>query len=334
MSTIKDVADLAKVAKSTVSNVLNNTKHVSADIRERVLAACEQLNYTPSFTASSLVSKKTEIIGLYLGTEMQYQDFYPNLIKSVMISAAAKNYKTLLYYSVSSQEMSKALWLDKGLLDGAIFLTPLVNDFRIEHMQAHDIPFVLIGRSFETDAYYVDVDNVTLTFEITQKLIKIGHKNILFFNGKSDYTISSDRLLGFNQALQLYNVKSQNCTVIHTDNKGYNAADFIRSNINHFHYTAVIVPSDIVGARLYPIFAEYNYKIGLDITLVSLGGTSTAFELEPKLSTTKQDYELIGKKAFELLFNLMNHNLPEEKHSIIDSEIIFTDSCSSPKTTV
>lgn len=331
MSTIKEVAELAKVAKSTVSNVLNNKKHVSADIRERVLAACEQLNYTPSFTASSLVIKKTEIIGLYLGTEMQVQDFYPNLIQSVTISAAEKNYKTLLYYSVSSQEMPKTFWFDKSLLDGAIFLTPLVDDFRIAHMQSHNVPFVLIGRSLKADAYYVDVDNIALTFEITQKLIKLGHRNILFFNGKPDYTISSDRLSGFTQALQLYNIKNQNCTVVHTDNEGRMAAEFLRKNINNFQYTAVIVPSDIVGAVLYPILAESNFKIGLDIAVVSLGGTSVAFELDPKLSTTKQNYDLIGKKAFDLLFHLMNHDLPDEKHFIIDSEIIFTDSCSPPK---
>jgi len=332
MSTINDVARAAKVAKSTVSNVLNNTKNVSPSVRARVLTACKDLNYIPNFTASSLVTKKTKIIGLYLGTEKQYQDFYSVLIKAVMIAAGTENYKILLYYFVDSQEMSSALGFDKGLLDGAIFLTPLVHDFRIEHMTVNEIPFVLIGRSEElTNAYSVDVDNVNLTYEIAQRLIQLGHQNILFFNGNPDYTISIDRLIGFNKALQQYKIDSKNCSVVNTDNSGTQALNYLRETISGFKYTAIIVPSDIIGAILYPILQANRYTVGEDIAVASLGGTSVAFDLVPKLTTTKQNYNEIGTKAFELLHALMNGKTPEEEQVVIESDIIFTNSCSPVK---
>ena len=66
MATIKDVARLAGVSYTTVSHVLNQTRPVSSDARERVLAAVKELDYVPSALARSLRSKVTGSIGLII----------------------------------------------------------------------------------------------------------------------------------------------------------------------------------------------------------------------------------------------------------------------------
>jgi len=57
-STMKEIAEFAQVSISTVSHVINKTRHVDKETRERVLEAIEKLNYTPNIFARGLRGKK------------------------------------------------------------------------------------------------------------------------------------------------------------------------------------------------------------------------------------------------------------------------------------
>ena len=62
--TILDVAAVAGVSKSTVSNVMREATGVFADTRARVLAAVEQLGYRFNAAARNLVQRRTYLIGV------------------------------------------------------------------------------------------------------------------------------------------------------------------------------------------------------------------------------------------------------------------------------
>jgi len=66
-STIKDVAKMAKVSISTVSRVINDSKPVSPEARRRVIDAIDVLEYRPNEVARSLVTKKSNLIGVIVG---------------------------------------------------------------------------------------------------------------------------------------------------------------------------------------------------------------------------------------------------------------------------
>ncbi|MGL5697120.1 MAG: LacI family DNA-binding transcriptional regulator, partial [Plesiomonas shigelloides] len=68
MATMKDVARLAGVSTSTVSHVINNSRFVSDEIRARIMAAVETLNYSPSALARSLKVNQTRTIGMLVTT--------------------------------------------------------------------------------------------------------------------------------------------------------------------------------------------------------------------------------------------------------------------------
>ena len=63
-ATIKDVARMADVSISTVSRVINDSKPVSSDVKQRVLEAIDELGYVPNEVARSLVTKKSNLIGV------------------------------------------------------------------------------------------------------------------------------------------------------------------------------------------------------------------------------------------------------------------------------
>ena len=62
-STIRDVALHAGVSTATVSHVLNGTRFVKSDTRERVLQSIQELNYNPNITARVLKTGKKMLIG-------------------------------------------------------------------------------------------------------------------------------------------------------------------------------------------------------------------------------------------------------------------------------
>ena len=64
--TIKNIANKANVVPSTVSNVLNNTKYVTEDVRERVFSAVKELGYRPNLIARSLKTKQTNTVGVII----------------------------------------------------------------------------------------------------------------------------------------------------------------------------------------------------------------------------------------------------------------------------
>ena len=83
---IKDVARRANVSISTVSNVLNGTKTVSASLQERVMNAVSELNYEVNMVARGLKSGKTNTIAVIVPS-LTSVFFPPLLIRTVIRSA-------------------------------------------------------------------------------------------------------------------------------------------------------------------------------------------------------------------------------------------------------
>jgi LacI family transcriptional regulator len=64
--TIRDVAKVARVSPATVSRVLNTSEKVSSDLRDRVLAAVQDLGYHPNSQARSLRTRATTVLGVII----------------------------------------------------------------------------------------------------------------------------------------------------------------------------------------------------------------------------------------------------------------------------
>src|SRR5918911_800042 len=91
---IKDVAREAGVSTATVSHVINNTRFVSPETRERVMRAIERCNYYPNAHARSLASGRSDTLGLLISDISN--PFFPELVKSIEAAAFEKGYNVIL----------------------------------------------------------------------------------------------------------------------------------------------------------------------------------------------------------------------------------------------
>ena len=91
---MKDVARLAGVSTSTVSHVVNNNRFVSDSVRDKVMAAVEQLNYAPSALARSLKLNQTRTIGMLVTASNN--PFYAEVVRGVERSCYERGYSLIL----------------------------------------------------------------------------------------------------------------------------------------------------------------------------------------------------------------------------------------------
>src|SRR5260370_30676530 len=94
MATVHDVARRAGVSTSTVSHVVNRTRFVSDELRERVEAAMRELDYTPNAAARMLTLKRSHTIGLIVSDIRN--PFFASVARSVEDGAHEPGY-TLLF---------------------------------------------------------------------------------------------------------------------------------------------------------------------------------------------------------------------------------------------
>ena len=328
MITIKDIAEKAGVAKSTVSNVLTGRKYVSPEITERILKICQEYDYQQNFFASTLSKKaKTNIIGLFLeeSETKKFKVFYNSLIESILTTASKSNINVLIYSGLDKDETATKLKSGRSPIDGAIILSPTIDDSRINAIDQNLIPYVLIGHpNKKMDVNFVDTDNIDLTRSIAEAMIDKGYKKICLINSKEKLVISKERNTGFIKAHE--DNKCSDYVIYHSKNSsaidGYNYADTALEN----GVDAFITANGTIASGVYEACLKHNKEIGTDIAVFSLGYSfNESLKFNPTLSYAFQDYYEFGKIATTILLNAINGETKYEQR-MIKSVLKFNES--------
>lgn len=322
---ITDVAERAGVVKSTVSNVLSGKKFVSEELRKKVLDACEELDFHPNFYASALSSHKSNIIALLLDVSNELDwNFYQKLIVSVLKQAAKSDYSLLIFYNDDQEKLLNTLRKGTAPIDGAILMRPFVNDERLKRMEEGRISCVVIGRP-ESDIgmNYIDIDNVKLVKDVSEKLIADWGNDIYLINSDKRMTISQDRERAFKEVCEKYGEAADGRmfeSLHSTAEEGYNLSKPIMKRGATF-----ITANSLLASGVYRAAKECGLEVGKDIAVFALGRSLQHGLFEPKLSYADQDYELLGKAAVDMLLDEIDNG----KHGsgvLVESKIIYTQS--------
>ncbi|MDE7406125.1 MAG: LacI family transcriptional regulator [Clostridiales bacterium] len=322
--TIKDVAQKAGVVKSTVSNVLTGKKFVSEALKKKVLDACRELNFHPNFYAAGLSGGKSNIIALVLeSNEDVEKTFYSELVMSCLKQASANDYSLLIYYSSDNDKIINILRQGNAPIDGAVIMSPCVNDERLKQIESDRIPCIVVGRPENECMSYVDIDNVKLVRSVCEALNKNKDREIYLINSHFDLTISQDRKRSFDEYCASCGIDpeshcfvSLNCD----ENDGYTLSKGILQK------SAVIITANASLAKgVYRAAAEQGLAVGDDVAVFALGRHQEHGTFTPKLSYAYQDYSVLGKKAIELLISEIE-NGRSGKNVLVESIPTFTQS--------
>lgn len=326
---IKDIAKKANVSVSTVSRVLNNSKYVRDELRERVLKAVEEYGYKPNLVARGLVNKKTNLIGVLI--PRLANNFFAEIIEGVENLAHLYGYNILL--GTSNNDVQKEVELlsvfVERQLDGIIFSVTEFTDEHRKFFEGLPVPTVFIGQEIEHGTYpYVTIDNVKASYEATKYLIKLGHKRIAIIAGpKDDVATGVDRLRGFVKAMEEEGLAVEHGWQIHkyhTIENGYLAASQVMSHEEK--PTAIFACSDLLALGAINYLTEHGYSVPNDISVMGFDDIDLASIFKPKLTTVKQFPVEIGAISIRLLIDLMEKGQVLDLRNLVPYRIVVRES--------
>ena len=199
MAGIKDVAARAGVSVASVSRVLNESKPVSAETRDRVLAAVRELNYSIDQRARALRRQKSGTLGLVVAEVRN--PFFSEVIHSIEAVAYESNYSLFLCNSDEDPERERfhLRAMQAQRIDGIIILPVTTSGRALLPLVKHQVPVVCLDRRVDDmDLDSVLVDNVAGAVMAVSHLVALGHRRIGYIGGRS-LTPECERLAGYRQ---------------------------------------------------------------------------------------------------------------------------------------
>ncbi|MFE1664281.1 LacI family DNA-binding transcriptional regulator [Microbacterium sp. P02] len=186
MSGITDVARLAGVSKATASRALTGRGYVSASTRSRVEAAAQSLNYVASSNAASLVTGRTQNIGVIMPYLNRW--FFAEVLEGIQDALLDARLDLTLYDAKPGSSGRASIFDDflaRKRFDGLIAVGLEPGDREIERLLTIGRPIVsVVGDGGATSAISIDDDNAVS--RATDHLIALGHRDIAFVGGDAD----------------------------------------------------------------------------------------------------------------------------------------------------
>lgn len=202
--TIKDIADLLGLSKSTVSRALKNHPDINQDTKKLVVEMAEKLRYRPNTVAMSLRNKKSGIIGMIVPHISSF--FFPSVIKGVEYEVNKGGYKLMILHSnddFQREEEACQILMSSNVEGILISMASTVRHYtHYERILQYNLPIVFYDRvpeAFEADK--VLVDDYHGAFRAVKHLINCGKHKIAICLGNSSLLISQNRLKGYADAL-------------------------------------------------------------------------------------------------------------------------------------
>lgn len=321
---------MANVSVSTVSRVLNNSKYVSDDLRQRVLKVVEETGYKPNMVARGLVQKKTKLLGVLIPRISN--DYFSQLIEGIEIEAQKYGYNLLLTISNNEEKREREYLeiFEERQLDGIIFSVTKFTELHHGFFAKTTVPSVFLGQAIkDQEKYpYITINNENAAYEATKYLLSKNHRKIAILAGPlSDIATGVKRIAGYKKALAEAGIKfnpAWQTNNYHTIENGYRAAEQIMSTQEK--PTAIFACSDQQALGAVNYLQEQGYRVPDDISVMGFDDIDLASVFKPRLTTIRQYPKDIGKMAIQLLMDQINDHTVDNIKNIAPYKLVVRES--------
>jgi DNA-binding LacI/PurR family transcriptional regulator len=305
--TLDEVARVAGVSRATVSRVVNGNPNVGSDAKRQVERAIDRLGYVPNLAARSLVTRRSDSIGVVIAEPAGrlFEDpFFPRLLRGIGAALSSRELQLVLLMPQSPHEESRTEhYLSAGHVDGALLVSLHGNDPLPSAMLRRGIPVVVGGRPHAgAGVSYVDVDNVQGARSAVEHLIAGGRRAIATIAGPPDMSAGLDRLVGYRQALEAADHVRDTGLEEVADFTQSGGADAMRRLLAaRPDLDAVFAASDLMAAGAIQVLRAANRRVPEDVAVVGYDDSSVAQSTEPPLTSVRQPIEEMGAEMVRLL---------------------------------
>lgn len=328
MVTIRDVAEEAEVAISTVSNVLNGVDVVSEQTKKKVLEAVEKLKYVPNMNAKFLKTNKRNTIGLFLSSIQG--DFYRMLTQAVHLQCKMKGYLLNIY--VSNENTSEEIYgmiISSGV-EGAIVFNERLQDEYIERIARTKMPMVFIDREFTGENMSsVIINNLEGGTMAMEYLIRQGHRRIGYIHGIMNID-DELRYRAYQNVLEKYSLPLDASIVL----RGYFEEALAYSEMRVLLLKGIQMPdaffcaNDEMAWGCIRALTEAGIKVPDQVSVIGFDDISLSAYYTPALTTIHSPVTELGStSATELLRLIESENASPGTVTYLSPSLIVRDTC-------
>jgi LacI family transcriptional regulator len=329
MSTIREVASRAGVSSTTVSHVINNTRFVSEEVRQRVQAAMDEIGYRPNELARSLRRGETKTLGLILPDSAN--PFFAEIGRSIEKAAFAQGYNVILCNTDGDfdRERTYVDVLLKKQVDGLVFVATGERSDSLSQILKLKVPIVVVDRDLpDVQLDTVLSDNYQGGYLATQYLINLGHRRIACISGPSHLTPSALRVTGYKQALLNANIPIDDRLILRGDfhpQSGWQATLELLALPDK--PTAIFACNDLMAIGVLRAAAECGVQVPKELGVMGYDDIELSSYTTPALSTVRQPKVEIGQTAVRMLLERIQNKEIPPRRELLSATVIVRGTC-------
>nr|BFE28882.1 LacI family DNA-binding transcriptional regulator [Actinomadura rugatobispora] len=327
--TLEEVAARAGVGRGTVSRVVNGSPRVSAEAREAVLAAIDELGYVPNRAARTLVTRRTDTVALVVAESEQRifdEPFFAGIIRGISPELNDTGLQLLLALARSPDEYARLEnYLTGQHVDG-VLLTSLHGDDPLPaKLEAGGVPTVLGGRPPGlTPVSYVDVDNRDGARQAVEHLLRRGRRRIATIAGPQDMGVGVDRLAGYREALAGAGLPELVVYGDFSEASGVAAAAELLELDPELD--AVFAADDPMALGAMRVLKKRGRRIPEDVSVIGFEDSASAPIADPPLTTVHQSVEEMGRRMARLLISRIQGEAVADPVVILQPHLVVRES--------
>jgi LacI family transcriptional regulator len=315
-ASMREVAELAEVAISSVSRVLSGHPDVSTEMKERVLDAVAQLEYEPDFLAQSLRRGQTLSVGFVLA------DISNPLMADIVLGAEAElrsaGYSLVLMNSENDPSLDAAhiRFFQSRRVDGMILsLASETNPSTIEGIEAANVPVVLVDRELPKalGASAVFNDHTAGMEAAVRHLVSLGHRRIALITGSVEQLPGRQRIKGMQNVIAETNGAVEGIYLPGSFSREHGEVAARTLLAGPDRPTAIIAGGNQLLIGCLRVLNEAGLRVPEDASLVTCDDVPLSELYRPPIATITRDTVGLGRTAAELLLRrLGEHPRPPE----------------------
>lgn len=322
------IAQEAGVSAATVSKVVNGRPGVAEQTKQRIEELLDQYGYNKPLV-STKISNNIEFVVSSLENNGSFE-----LARELIYTAREFQVGITITHLLGHDDADACFReiIDRNPM-GVITLIPSLPEEACRLLESRSIPYVIINSygSVHPEALGIDIDNWRGGFDATDHLIKLGHRRIGVITGPTDRQSSIARLSGYSAALHKAEIPLQQQYIQegdYTSETGYDAARALLDLDTP--PTAIFCFDDLMAVSLYKAAQERNIQIPQELSVIGFDDTYPSAYLSPALTTIKQPFDLIARKAIKMVCDSRDDTL-EDRYLILPIQLIQRASTAEPE---
>ncbi|HEY65001.1 MAG TPA: LacI family transcriptional regulator [Caldilineae bacterium] len=328
---IKDIARAAGVSHSTVSRALKGTGRISPTTRERIRRIAEEMGYTPSLVARSLVTRRTYTLGLVVTTISD--PFVDRIVEGIEDIATGLGYSVFLCSSHADPEREMAVveTFHRRRVDGVIVLASRVGHLYSERLQELGVPIVLINSQASGEYLYsVSADDEGGARQAVRHLLDLGHRRIGYIGSGFRPPSNQRRLNGYLTELERAGVPvDPELIIIPETREDVENGRAALPCLVEAGATAVFCYNDRTAIGVLVAARERGISVPGDLSVVGFDDIEASWYVTPALTTIHQPQVEMGRQAMHMVMDLLAGKAVSDL--LLPCQLVVRESTASPQ---